>query len=87
MDCSPPGSSVHGISQARTLEWVAISFSKWFYEGSTGYGTYEVKHSPFVVSFLPGSQWYYPVVFICIFQVRIAGDAYKGTHSSSVSSP
>ena len=27
MDCSPPGSSVHGISQARTLEWIAISFS------------------------------------------------------------
>ena len=28
MDCSPPGSTVHGISQARILEWVAISFSK-----------------------------------------------------------
>ena len=28
MDCSPPGSSVHGILQARTLEWVAISFSR-----------------------------------------------------------
>ena len=28
MDWSPPGSSVHGISQARTLEWVAISFSR-----------------------------------------------------------
>ena len=27
MDCSPPGSFVHGILQARTLEWVAISFS------------------------------------------------------------
>ena len=27
MDCSPPGSSVHGIPQARILEWVAISFS------------------------------------------------------------
>ena len=27
MDCSLPGSSVHGISQARILEWVAISFS------------------------------------------------------------
>ena len=26
-DCSPPGSSVHGILQARTLEWVALSFS------------------------------------------------------------
>ena len=32
MNCSPPGSSIHGILQARTLEWVAISFSnawKW----------------------------------------------------------
>ena len=28
MDCSPPGSSVYGISQASILEWVAISFSK-----------------------------------------------------------
>ena len=27
MDCSPPGSSVHGILQARILEWFAISFS------------------------------------------------------------
>ena len=27
-DCSPPGSSVHGIFQARVLEWVAISFSR-----------------------------------------------------------
>ena len=26
MDCSPPGSSVHGISQARILEWVVKSF-------------------------------------------------------------
>ena len=26
MDCSPPSSSVHGIFQARTLEWVAISY-------------------------------------------------------------
>ena len=28
MDCSLPGSPVHGIFQARVLEWVAISFSK-----------------------------------------------------------
>ena len=27
MDCSPPGSPLPGILQARTLEWVAISFS------------------------------------------------------------
>ena len=28
MDCSPPGSSVHGIFQTRVLEWVAIAFSQ-----------------------------------------------------------
>ena len=35
MDCSPPGSSVHWISQARILEWVAISSSR----GSSHAGT------------------------------------------------
>ena len=30
MDCSLPGSSVHGIFQARVLEWIAISFSRDF---------------------------------------------------------
>ena len=30
IDCSPPGSSIHGISQARILEWVAISSSRGF---------------------------------------------------------
>ena len=28
MECSPPGSSVHGILQTRMLEWVAIPFSR-----------------------------------------------------------
>ena len=28
MNCSPPDSSVHGISQSRILEWVAVSFSR-----------------------------------------------------------
>ena len=28
VDCSPAGSSVHGISQARVLEWNAISYSR-----------------------------------------------------------
>ena len=31
MDCSPPGSSIHGIFQARVLEWGAIAFSKKHY--------------------------------------------------------
>ena len=36
-DCSPPGSSVHRIFQARILEWVAISFSRgssWSWDGT-----------------------------------------------------
>ena len=38
LDCSPPGSSVRGILLARTLEWVAISFSnawKWKVKGKS----------------------------------------------------
>ena len=33
MDCSPPGSSVHGIFQARVLEGAAIAFSKEYWGG------------------------------------------------------
>ena len=35
MDCSPPGSSVQGIFQARVLEWGAIAFSKWLLQPHT----------------------------------------------------
>ena len=31
IDGSPPGSSIHGISQARVLEWGAVAFSKKLY--------------------------------------------------------
>ena len=54
VDCSPLGSSVLGISQARILEWVAISFSilvnvmyglKYIYSVIAGYGSkYSVYH-------------------------------------------
>ena len=37
MDCSPPGSSVHGIFQAGVLEWGAIAFSAWAVEIKTNY--------------------------------------------------
>ena len=36
IDCSLPGFSVHGISQARVLEWVAISF--WVTKSQTRLG-------------------------------------------------
>ena len=35
MDCSPPGSSIHGIFQARVLEWGAIAFSETLYSKLT----------------------------------------------------
>ena len=38
--CSPPGSSVHGIFQARTLEWVAIFFSRVFPTQGLNSGTH-----------------------------------------------
>ena len=40
MDCGPPGSSAHGIFQARVLEWVAIAFSKrWYSRKKSGIQT------------------------------------------------
>ena len=54
MDCSPPGSTIHGIFQARILKWVAISFrgSSWPSDGicvsyiAGGFFTAEPPGSP-----------------------------------------
>ena len=55
MDCSPPGSSVHGILQARILEWVTISFSRgsswprdrtWVSCTASGFLTFWATYSP-----------------------------------------
>ena len=45
MDCSPPGSSIHGISQARALEWGAIAFSQQYmgYSKPTPWGLADWK--------------------------------------------
>ena len=66
MDCSPPGSSVHRISQARILEWIAISFSRGFSQGikpqSLAFiGRFFTTESPgnFFVSFDRLIPWYF----------------------------
>ena len=46
MDCSPPGSSIHEIFQARVLEWDAIAFSKVMFKLSN-------MLSRFIIAFLP----------------------------------
>ena len=41
LDCSPPGSSIHGIFQARVLEWGAIAFSSpFFVVSNTGFWSF-----------------------------------------------
>ena len=45
IDCSLPGSSVHGIFQARVLEWGAIAFSGVRYDWVTKHST--TQHSPY----------------------------------------
>ena len=59
MDCSPPGSSVHEIFQARILEWVAISFStdrtwvscigRWILYHCSTWETQKTPHTPAIV--------------------------------------
>ena len=49
-DCSLPGSSAHGIFQARVLEWGAIAFSPKFYKSSFNIATQEAHHTCTVVS-------------------------------------
>ena len=61
MDCSPPGSSVRGIFQARVLEWGAIAFSK----GSAK----SLQSCPTLCDPIDGSQPGSPV--LGIFQARV----------------
>ena len=52
MDYSPLGSSVHGISQPRILEWVAISFSNHIYYNSQMYIDYYYKNELISLKYL-----------------------------------
>ena len=66
-DCSPPGSAIPGILQARTLEWVAISFSsvwKWKVKVKSPTQSCPTLHDPMDFS-LPGSSIH------GIFQARL----------------
>ena len=62
MDCSPLGSSVHGIFQARVLEWVPIAFSRWTFVGKVMSLLYNML-SRLVIAFLPRSK---PLLISCL---------------------
>ena len=52
MDCSPPGSSVHGIFQTRILEWVAISF---FHDNAAAAAAKSLQSCPTLCDSIDGS--------------------------------
>ena len=79
MNCSPPGSSVPGISQARILEWVAISSSR-------------VSSQPrdwTQVSYIAGRWFFYFILFYFIYHLSHQGSSWWMFTSwiSSIQSP
>ena len=63
MDCSPPGSSIHGILQARVLEWGAIAFSAIYGKENAK------KYTEMVLVFLLRLQIIFMLhTYFCIFQ-------------------
>ena len=73
MDCSPPGSSVHGIFQARVLEWGAIAFSNLAYPAKKNINSIRRVS----VSIIPKHfllplflQFFFCFIFIFIFLLR-----------------
>ena len=61
MDCSPPAPSIHGIFQARVLEWVAIAFSEhratWVQISLTPGELHELISDPDPTIATHGSDW------------------------------
>ena len=96
MDCSPPGSSVHGISQVSILEWVAISY---FSSSKNSKMIIIYWYHSFSIYYIPSSVLYLndlkislnfqnkpvrPVVWLLKFQVRLRKIKYfiRGQTSS-----
>ena len=79
MDCSPPGSSVHGILQARILEWVAISFSR-------GSSQPRIKPASLMSPALAGRFFYHlhhlrsPNIYMCVCVFQMLSEKTKCFH-------
>ena len=69
LDCSPPGSSIHGILQARILQWVAMPSSRGFSwpKGQTLRISYVSSTGKF---FTPGATWDAPLNLFTVFKMR-----------------
>ena len=95
MDCSLPGYLVHGIFQARVLEWVAISISRgssWlrdqtrvFCIANRGLYKYEKKKKYIYIYICTCTQLYiytYTCIHTCVFIKRV-DNSYKTSHWKS----
>ena len=67
MDCSPPGSSVPGIFQARVLEWGAIAFSNSYFDGTVK------QQKPVLVEY----------IIVILFQINLFLDAFVEKYLST----
>ena len=68
MDCSPPGSSIHGIFQARVLEWGAIAFSGLFLVGEKKNApSFFLLHSS-CTDFLSVPEMFYFSIYMALYQ-------------------
>ena len=76
MDCSPPGSSAHGIFQARVLEWGAIAFSEFNYKqclilmGVIRGGNFRFPSLKILFIYI-GGMFIYIYIYIYIFILKI----------------
>ena len=63
MDRSPPGSSAHGILQAKILEWVAIAFSDTMTKNAQVVYILALKYSHSLT-------WWWHAVYVCVYTHR-----------------
>ena len=80
MGYSPPGSSVHGISQARILEWVATSFSRGFSQPrkQTVFSAWQADSLP--LSHLGRAYSFLLLIYIMLSSFIIAQQQYNNSY-------
>ena len=69
-DCSPPGSSVHGISQAKILEWVAIFSSRGSSQPGSNLSLLHLLH--WQGDFYHGATWEAPNCLLAALEKEMA---------------
>ena len=70
MDCSPPGSSIHGIFQARVLEWVALAFIPNIGKLSNLF-LYQSRKFINSISFFQRTNFSFANILYCLFSISV----------------